>query len=114
MCKVASLEIPVTVGSLGTPTFTPSVTSRTAQKAFVVTSSTVHGVDGWEVQYSIRDNFWRAMTKDFPDTGAKLYRETCTTSHSNMTYYIHVRGYQIIDGEKVYSDWSPVKMIRTK
>lgn len=114
MCKVASLEIPVTVGSLETPTFTPSVTSRTAQKAFVVTSSTVHGVDGWEVQYSIRDNFWRAMTKDFPDTGAKLYRETCTTAHSNMTYYIHVRGYQIIDGEKVYSEWSPVKMIRTK
>ncbi|MGI6007585.1 MAG: InlB B-repeat-containing protein [Ruminococcus sp.] len=114
LCKATSLEITVKVGSLGTPTFTPTVTSRTAQKAFVVTSSTVRGVDGYEVQYSIRDDFWRATTKDFPDTGAKLYRETCTTVHSNMTYYIHVRGYQIIDGEKVYSDWSPVKTIRTK
>ena len=114
LCKAASLEIPVTVGSLGTPTFTPTVTTRTAPKAFVVTSSTVRGVDGWEVQYSIRDDFWRATTKDFPDTGAKLYRETCTTVHSNMTYYIHVRGYQIINGEKVYSDWSPVKTIKTK
>src|SRR5699024_7609587 len=97
MCKAAMLEIPVTVGSLGRPTFTPTVTVRTVQKAFVVTSSTVRGVDGYEVQYSIRDDFWRATTKDFPDTGAKLYRETCTTVHSNMTYYIHVRGYQIID-----------------
>ena len=114
MCKAANLEIPVTVGSLGTPTFTPTVTTRTAPKAFVVTSSTVRGVDGWEVQYSIRDDFWRATTKDFPDTGAKLYRETCTTMQSNRTYYIHVRGYQIINGEKVYSDWSPVKTIKTK
>ena len=114
LCKAASLEIPVTVGSLGRPTFTPTVTVRTAQKAFVVTSSTVRGVDGYEVQYSIRDDFWRATTKDFPDTGAKLYRETCTTVHSNMTYYIHVRGYQIIDGEKVYSEWSPMKTIKTK
>ena len=114
MCKAAMLEIPVTVGSLGRPTFTPTVTVRTAQKAFVVTSSTVRGVDGYEVQYSIRDDFWRATTKDFPDTGAKLYRETCTTVHSNMTYYIHVRGYQIIDGEKVYSEWSPMKTIKTK
>ncbi|MGI6006053.1 MAG: hypothetical protein ACOX8E_01005 [Ruminococcus sp.] len=114
LCKATSLEIPVTVGSLGTPTFTPTVTTRTAQKTFVVTSSTVRGVDGYEVQYSIRDDFWRATTKDFLDTGAKLYRETCTTVHSNMTYYIHVRGYQIIGGEKVYSEWSPVKTIRTK
>lgn len=114
MCKAASLEITVKVGSLGTPTFTPSVTSRTAKKAFTVTSSTVRGVDGWEVQYSIRNDFWRATTKDFPDTGAKLYRKVCTTVHSNMTYYIHVRGYQVVDGEKVYSDWSPVKTIRTK
>ncbi len=114
MCKAASLEIPVTVGSLGIPTFTPTVTARTAPKAFVVTSSTVRGVDGWEVQYSIRDDFWRATTKDFPNTGAKLYRENCTTVHSNMIYYIQVRGYQIIDGEKVYSEWSPVKTIKTK
>lgn len=114
LCEETSLEIPVKVGSLGTPTFTPTVTSRTAKKAFVATSSTVRGVDGWEVQYSIRDDFWRATTMDFPDTGAELYRVTCTTVHSDRTYYIHVRGYQILDGEKVYSDWSPVKTIRTK
>lgn len=114
MCKAAKLEITVKVGKLGTPTFTPSVTRRTAKKAFVATSSTVRGVDGWEVQYSIRPNFWRATTKDFPETGIKLYRKTCTTMHSNRTYYIHVRGYQVIDGKKVYSDWSPMKTIRTK
>lgn len=114
LCKEAVLEISVKVGSLGTPTFTPSVTSRTAPKAFVATSSTVRGVDGWEVQYSIREDFWKPVTRDFPETGTKLYRETCTTMQSNRTYYIHVRGYQIIDGEKVYSDWSPVKTIKTK
>lgn len=113
-CKAASLSITVKVGALGTPTFTPSVTAKTAKKAFTVTSNTVRGVDGYEVQYSIRKDFWKPVTKDFPDTGAKLYRKTCPTMQSNRTYYIHVRGYQVIDGEKVYSDWSPVKTIKTK
>lgn len=113
-CKAASLSITVKVGALGTPTFTPSVTAKTAKKAFTVTSNTVRGVDGYEVQYSIRKDFWKPVTKDFSDTGAKLYRKTCPTMQSNRTYYIHVRGYQVIDGEKVYSDWSPVKTIKTK
>ena len=113
-CEAASLDIKVVVGKPGTPTFTPSVTRNTAKKAFVVTSSTVKGVDGWEVQYSIKDTFWKATTKDFANTGSKLLRQTCTTVHSNMTYYIRVRGYQTVNGEKVYSDWSPVKTIKTK
>ncbi len=114
-CEAASLPIKVVVGNPGTPTFTPSVTKNTAEKAFVVTSSTVRGADGFEVQYSIRDDFWRATTKDFANTGSKLLRQTCTTVHSNRTYYVRVRAYQVVDGEKVYSnDWSPVKTIVTK
>lgn len=113
-CEEAMLEIEVKVGKPGKPSFTPSVTSKTAKKAFIVTSSTVKGVDGWEVQYSIRNDFWRATTKDFPNTGMKLYRKTCKTVHSNKTYYIRVRGYQMVDGEKVYSAWSSVKTVRTK
>ena len=113
-CEAASLDIKVVVGKPGTPTFTPSVTKNTGKKAFVVTSSTVKGVDGWEVQYSIKDTFWKATTKDFPGTKTKLLRQTCKTVHSNMTYYIRVRGYQTVNGEKVYSDWSPVKTIKTK
>ena len=113
-CEAASLDIKVVVGKPGTPTFTPSVTKNTGKKAFVVTSSTVKGVDGWEVQYSIRDDFWKATTKDFAGTKTKLLRQTCKTVHSNMTYYVRVRGYQTVNGEKVYSDWSPVKTIKTK
>ena len=114
-CKEATLPITVKVGYPGTPTFTPSVTKNTAKKAFVVTSSTVRGADGFEVQYSIRSDFWRATTKDFSNTGSKLLRQTCKTVHSNRTYYVRVRAYQIVDGEKVYSkDWSPVKTVKTK
>lgn len=114
-CKEVTLPITVKVGYPGTPTFTPSVTKNTAKKAFVVTSSTVRGADGFEVQYSIRSDFWRATTKDFSNTGSKLLRQTCTTVHSNRTYYVRVRAYQIVDGKKVYSkDWSPVKTVKTK
>ena len=114
-CEAASLDIKVVVGNPGTPTFTPSVTKNTGKKAFVVTSSTVRGADGFEVQYSIRDDFWKVTTKDFSGTKSKLLRQTCTTVHSNMTYYVRVRAYQVVDGEKVYStSWSPVKTIKTK
>ena len=113
-CKETSLGIKVKVGKPGAPTFTPSITKKTAKKAFTATSSTVKGVDGWEVQYSIRKDFWKPVTKDFPNTGTKLYRKTCTTMQSKRTYYIHVRGYQIVDGKKIYSDWSPVKTVKTK
>ena len=115
-CKADTLEIKVKVGKPGTPTFTPTVSSKTAKKSFVVTSSTVKGADGFEVQYSIRPDWWKATTKDFSNIGAggKLYRQTLTTYHSNKTYYIHVRAYQVVNGEKVYSEWSPMKTATTK
>ena len=114
-CKADTLEIKVVVGKPGQPTFTPSVTSKTAKKSFVVTSSTIPGADGFEVQYSVRSDWWRASTVDFDGTtSGKLYRQTIKTYHSNKTYYIRVRAYQVVDGEKVYSDWSPVKTATTK
>ena len=115
-CKADTREIKVVVDRPGQPTFTPTVTRNTAKKAFVVTSSTVKGADGFEVQYSIRDDWWKATTKDFDNVsaGGKLYRQTLSTYHSNRTYFIHVRAYQVVDGEKVYSDWSPVKTVVTK
>lgn len=112
-CKAATLDIKVKVGKVGAPTFTPSVTSTTAKKSFRVTTSTVRGADGFEVQYSIKSNFWAPKTKDFKIAN-KVTRQTCTTAQSNKTYYIRTRAYQVIDGEKVYSAWSPVKTVKTK
>ncbi len=113
-CKAVSLPITVKVGKVGTPTFTPSVTSKTAAKSITVTSSTVRGADGFEVEYSIRPDWWRSTTVDFENTGSKLYRQTIKTYHSNKKYYIRVRAYQVVDGAKVYSDWSPAKTATTK
>ena len=113
-CEAASLDITVKVGKPGQPTFTPSVTSKTAKKSITVTSSTVRGADGFEVQYSVRSDWWRASTVDFDGTNNKLYRQTIKTYHSNKKYYIRVRAYQVVDGAKVYSDWSPAKTATTK
>lgn len=113
-CEAASLDITVKVGKPGQPTFTPSVSSKTAKKSITVTSSTVRGADGFEVQYSVRSDWWRASTVDFDGTNNKLYRQTIKTYHSNKKYYIRVRAYQVVDGAKVYSDWSPAKTATTK
>lgn len=113
-CEAASLDITVKVGKPGQPTFTPSVSSKTAKKSITVTSSTVRGADGFEVQYSVRSDWWRASTVDFDGTNGKLYRQTIKTYHSNKKYYIRVRAYQVVDGAKVYSDWSPAKTATTK
>lgn len=114
-CLEYSLPIKVVVGKVGTPTFTPSVTAKTAKKSITVTSSTVRGADGFEVQYSVRSDWWRASTVDFDGTtNGKLYRQTIKTYHSNKKYYIRVRAYQVVDGVKQYSDWSPAKTATTK
>lgn len=114
-CLEATLPIKVVVGEVGIPTFTPSVTAKTAKKSITVTSSTVRGADGFEVQYSVRSDWWRASTVDFDGTtNGKLYRQTIKTYHSNKKYYIRVRAYQVVDGVKQYSDWSPAKTATTK
>lgn len=113
-CKATELKVEVNVTKPGKPSFTPTVSSKTAKKTITVTSSTVRGADGWEVEYAIKSNWAGSRTATFTNVGSKLYRKSIKTMQSNKKYYIRVRAFQTVDGEKVYSSWSAVKTAKTK
>lgn len=107
--KEAVKTLTVKVG-LAKPSFTPSKSSK-LKKSFVVTSSAVKGSEGWEVQYSLKSNMKSSVTKTFADAGAKLSRKTITANKSNKIYYVRVRSYATVNGQKSYSEWSAVKPV---
>jgi hypothetical protein len=82
------------------------MTTLKGKKAIKLTWSVPEGVDydGFEVFRS---------TKRYSGFGAKPFWTTTKTSYTNnkgleegKTYYYKVRAFKVVNGEKVYSDWS--------
>ncbi|MBR4100114.1 MAG: CHAP domain-containing protein [Clostridia bacterium] len=67
---------------------------------------------GYQIEYSTSKKFKSAKTKTI-----KSYKTTSYTIKSlkaKKTYYVRVRTYKTVDGEKYYSDWSSYKYKKTK
>ena len=79
------------------------------KKQMKVTVKKVSGASGYEVQYSTKASFRKAATK-------KLTKNSVTIKKlkSKKKYYVRVRAYKIIDGEKVYTGYSARKTVRVK
>lgn len=79
------------------------------KKQMKVTVKKVSGASGYEVQYSTKASFQKAATK-------KLTKNSVTIRKlkSQKKYYVRVRAYKIIDGEKVYTGYSARKTVRVK
>ena len=75
------------------------------KKSFTVQWSKANGVDGYQIQYSLKKNFKGAKTKW--SKGNKL---TVKKLKSKKTYYVRVRSYKKINGKNVYSAWSTKKV----
>ncbi len=69
-------------------------------------------VSGYEIQY--------ATSKSFKSYKTKRVSKNTTTSvklsglSAKKTYYVRIRTYKMVNGEKVYSGWSAVKSCKTK
>ena len=67
---------------------------------------------GYQIQYSTSASFKTYKTKGISD-----YTKTGTTLSglkAKTTYYVRVRTYKLVNGKKVYSNWSTAKKIKTK
>ena len=87
-----------TVSKLGTPKMS---SVKAGKKAFTATWTKANGVDGYQVQYSLKKNFKGAKTKKLNKT--KL---TVKNLKAKKTYYVRVRAYKKINGKMQYSNWS--------
>lgn len=79
-------------------------TKLNGKKALKISWTKVKGADGYEVFRSTKKN---------SGYGTKPYFSTTKTSYTNnknlktgKTYYYKVRAYKLVEGQKVYSDWS--------
>lgn len=70
-------------------------------------------ITGYEVQVALQKNFKKGLKKI---TVKKAKKVTLTTKKlkAKKKYYIRVRTYKSVDGQKYYSKWSKVKIKKTK
>ncbi len=69
-------------------------------------------ITGYQVKYSTSKKFTNAKTKTIK--GYKTISYTIKSLKAKKTYYIKVRTYKIVNGKKLYSDWSDVVRRKTK
>ena len=82
--------------------------SSTAGKGYIKVKWTVKGdasyADGYQVYRSVKRNSGFG-TKPYFTTKNKTYKNTKSLKKGTR-YYYKVRAYKVVDGKKVYSDWS--------
>lgn len=70
-------------------------------------------VDGYQVQVAQNKKFTKGKkTKTITNKKTKSY--TFTKLKKNKTYYARVCTYKLVDGKKIYSDWSVPKKFKVK
>lgn len=119
---------PATTPSTTQPTTKPSTTKNTktvkpkktsikklskGKKKFTVTWAKVSGVKGYQIQYS-SDKKFKKNNKSVTVTKQKTTKATVKKLKSKKKYYVRVRTYKTVNGNKIYSSWSKVKSVKTK
>lgn len=69
--------------------------------------------DGYQIAYSTSKSFASDKTNR-KSAGVFTDSKTISGLKKGKTYYVRVRAYQKVDGEKFYGAWSNVKKIKTK
>ncbi len=69
-------------------------------------------ITGYEVRYSTYSSFKSYSTKLVK--GYSVTSKKISGLKSNKTYYVKVRTYKTVNGQKYYSPWSTVKKVKTK
>ncbi len=70
------------------------------------------GIDGYEIEYSLKESF--------KDAEKKIVRDPKTTEYEirnlngNRTYYVRIRAYRKVDGKKYVSAWSKARSAKTE
>lgn len=89
----------------------PTVTAKnSATKKITLKWTDIAGVDGYEMQYC-------KSAKFKSDVNKKNYKEGVNSASiakltKGKTYYIRMRGYVTVNGQKKYSGWSTIQSVK--
>lgn len=84
----------------------------TAKKEMNIYWKKISNSTGYELQYSLKNNF--KGKKSVKIKSKKTLNKTIKNLKSNKKYYIRIRAYKLVDGKKIYGDFSKVKNIKIK
>lgn len=84
--------------------------STKAKKA-TVTWKKVSGVNGYQVTYSLKKNFKKAKSVTVAATKAKV---TLKKLKKGKTYYVKVRAFKVVEGNKYYGAYSKKLKVKVK
>ncbi|MBO4863721.1 MAG: leucine-rich repeat protein [Eubacterium sp.] len=116
-------------GTEVTPTATPGTETDVTKpaKAVIKTSKNkkgkklyvkwkkITGVDGYEVQYSLKKSFSKAKKAKTKIKSTAKTSITIKKLKKNKKYYVRVRAYKLdSSGNKIYGKWSKVKKVKVK
>ena len=87
-----------------------SAKSKKAKQA-TIRWAKVKNVDGYVVEYSTKANMKSAKKKNVKASTISL---TVKNLKKGSKYYVRVRGYKVIDGQKVYTQYSAKKAVKIK
>lgn len=68
--------------------------------------------DGYQIQYGTSSNMKGAKYAAVNNSAIRSY--TRKDVKSGATYYVRVRTFNIVNGKRIYSDWSGIKSMRVK
>ena len=117
-CKPAQVNTPSTNSSTPAKISKPKsakISKLTAgKKQFKATWKKVSGVSGYQIQYSASSKFAKKSTKTSTVKGSKKTSVTVKKLKSKKKYYVRIRTYKTVNGQKVYSSWSKSKTVKIK
>ncbi len=110
-CSVcgATITAQKVVPKLAKPKLTKVVKGK---KSFTANWKACLGVDGYNVQYSLKKNMKAAKVKNVK--GAKKTKVKVSKLKAKKKYYVRIRAYKTINGKKQTSSWSSKKTVTTK
>ena len=83
--------------------------TKKSKTSLKVAYEKVSGVTGYEIEYSTSKDLKKATLKDTKNTST-----TIKNLKKSKTYYVRVRAYNTINGQKVYSSYSDVQKVVLK
>ena len=94
---------------------TPSVAKVKAlrgKKIYVRWKTKKNQVSGYQIAYSVRKNFKSGRIVKVGKKSA--VKKTFKVKKAKKKYYVRVRTYKTVKGNKIYSSWSKAKVLKTK
>ena len=85
----------------------PTVSVSAGKKSFTVTSKAT-GASGYEISYATSKN------GKYKTVNTSNQKKTISKLTKGKSYYVKVRAYKVIDGKRIYSGYSSVKLIKVK